>query len=51
MIFKMMNHPKESIMKKLIRRKVVLLAIILIAVFNFNQLFAHLNSFSSIVKS
>ncbi|MBT4288869.1 MAG: Do family serine endopeptidase [Deltaproteobacteria bacterium] len=38
-------------MKKLIRRKVVLLAIILIAVFNFNQLFAHLNSFSSIVKS
>ena len=47
----MMNHPKESIMKKLIRRKVVLLAIILIAVFNFNQLFAHLNSFSSIVKS
>jgi len=47
----MLNHPKGSIMKKLIRLKFVLLVVLLIAVFSFNQLFAHLNSFSSIVKS
>jgi serine protease Do len=47
----MIFHPERRIMKKIIYRKYVIFFIISTFVFSYSQIFAHLNSFSSIVKS